>query len=50
MVLHRLEEAAEEFREAVRINPNNAWVHGELGSLLTKLNRFEEAERNTEKQ
>ncbi|PKP57053.1 MAG: hypothetical protein CVT89_05130, partial [Candidatus Altiarchaeales archaeon HGW-Altiarchaeales-2] len=43
--LKRYEEAEKEFREAIRINPNDAEAHNNLGNLLADLNRYEEAEK-----
>jgi len=39
------EEAEKEFREAIKINPNYADAHNNLGILLQNLNRYEEAEK-----
>jgi Flp pilus assembly protein TadD len=41
----RTEEAEKEYKEAIRINPNLAEVHNNLGNLLYKLKRFGEAEK-----
>ncbi|CEG11502.1 hypothetical protein MSIBF_A1490001 [groundwater metagenome] len=41
----RFEEAEKEFREAIRLNPNYADAHNNLGNLLIILNRYEEAEK-----
>ncbi|MCK4735691.1 MAG: tetratricopeptide repeat protein [Methanophagales archaeon] len=41
----RTEEAEKEYREAIRINPNYAEAHNNLGILLGELKRFEEAEK-----
>ena len=43
--LQRYEEAEEEYREAVRIKPDYAEAHYNLGILLSDLKRFREAER-----
>jgi len=41
----KLEEAAKELRETIKINPNIPRVHFDLGILLDKLKQFEEAEK-----
>ena len=41
----RTEEAEKEYKEAIRINPNLAEVHNNLGNLLYNLKRFGEAEK-----
>jgi len=41
----RLDEAEKECREAIRINPNFAPAHYNLGVLLKNLKRYEEAEK-----
>ena len=42
-ILHRNEEAANAFRQAVGINPENAQAHSALGSVLGELGRHAEA-------
>lgn len=48
MILHkhigRIDEAEKEYREVIRINPDNALAHNNLGILLANLKRFKEAE------
>jgi len=41
----KLDEAENELRETIKINPNIPLVHFDLGILLGKLKRFEEAEK-----
>ena len=41
----RVDETEKEYREAIRINPNYADAHSNLGILLSDLKRFEEAEK-----
>ncbi|MFN3528170.1 MAG: tetratricopeptide repeat protein, partial [Candidatus Altarchaeaceae archaeon] len=43
--LKRYEEAEREYKEAIRINPNLAGAHNNLGNLLKILGRYEEAEK-----
>jgi|GEM_PF-2583064 len=43
--LKRYEEAEKEYGEAIKINPNLAEAHNNLGLLLDDLNRYEEAEK-----
>jgi tetratricopeptide (TPR) repeat protein len=42
-------KAEEELREAIRINPNYAEAHNNLGILLTELKRYDEAEEEYRK-
>ncbi|OQX19755.1 MAG: hypothetical protein BWK75_05395 [Candidatus Altiarchaeales archaeon A3] len=42
--LKRYDEAEKEYREAIRINPNDAEAHYNLGILLKNLKRYDEAE------
>ena len=41
--LGRLTEAEAEFREALRLNPNQAEAHNNLGNVLRDLGRYEES-------
>jgi len=41
--LRRYEEAEKEYREVIRINPNDACAHTDLGILLKDLNRYKES-------
>jgi len=43
--LKRYEEAEKEYRVAIRINPNDAEAHNNLGILLKNLKHYEEAEK-----
>jgi tetratricopeptide (TPR) repeat protein len=43
--LKRYDEAEKEYREAIRINPNLAVPHYNLGNLLKDLKRYDEAEK-----
>ncbi len=45
----QLEQALTEFREAIRINPNESHYYGNVSDILIRLNRFDEA-RETIKQ
>jgi len=42
--LKRYDEALNEYREAIRINPTDGSLHGSLGSALFSLKRYDEAE------
>jgi tetratricopeptide (TPR) repeat protein len=42
--LGRLEEAETSYREAIKLNPNDADIHYNLGVTLSELGRLEEAE------
>jgi len=39
------EDKEKELREALRLNPNNALAHNNLGVVLYHLKRYEEAEK-----
>ncbi len=41
----RYDEAEREYREAIQINSNYAYVHNNLGISLVNLNHYEEAEK-----
>jgi len=43
--LKQYDEAEEVWREAIRINPDHAVAHTDLGSLLQELERYDEAEK-----
>jgi len=45
MELKEYDKAEKELREAIRINPNFAEAHGNLGLLLKNLKRYDEAEK-----
>jgi tetratricopeptide (TPR) repeat protein len=44
----RLDEADKEYREVLRINPNSAEAHGNLGILYSKTGKKEEAKKELE--
>ncbi|RCV63795.1 hypothetical protein C5S53_12055 [Methanophagales archaeon] len=44
----RKEDAEAEYRDALRINPNHAGAHGNLGILYSKTGKKEEANKELE--
>ena len=42
---NKILKTEKEYREAIKLNPNFAATHNNLGLLLKNLNRFEEAEK-----
>ncbi|MBN1762821.1 MAG: tetratricopeptide repeat protein, partial [Methanomicrobia archaeon] len=46
--LERNEEAETEYKEAIRINPDYAEAHGNLGILYSQTKRVEEARKELE--
>lgn len=47
--MESLDEAEKEFREAIRINPNDVKAHNNLGLLLMKQGKYKEARAKLEK-